>query len=73
MIISKFMIWNSLIQNFSLVMNDRSYTEKVCYNINMIYLTEKQKIEEFKIEITKIIINLIDNYNRYHIEEFCNC
>ena len=73
MIISKFMIWNSLIQNFSLVMNNRSYTEKICYNINMIYLTEKQKIEEFKIKITKIIINLTDNYNRYHIEEFCNC
>ena len=58
MIILKFMIWNSLIQNFGLVMNNRRYTEKVCYNISMIDLTEKQKIEEFKIEIK------INKFNR---------
>ena len=39
----------------------------------MINLTEKQKIEEFKTKITKTIMNLIDNHNQYHIEEFCNC
>ena len=49
--------------NISLVMNNRSYVEKVSYNINMISLTEKQRIEEFKIKITKTIINLIKNYN----------
>ena len=38
----------------------------------MIYLTEKQKIEEFKTEITKTIINLTDIHNKYHIEEFYN-
>ena len=47
--------------------------KKVYYNISIINLTEKQKIEEFKIEIIKTIINLIDNHNQYHIEEFCNC
>ena len=31
-------------------------------------LTEDKKIEEFKTEITKTIINLIKN----HIEEFCD-
>ena len=41
MIISKFMIFNNLIQNIGLVMNNISYTEKVCYNISMIDLTEK--------------------------------
>ena len=33
--------------------NNRSYVEKVCYNISMIDLTENRKIEEFKTEITK--------------------
>ena len=54
-------------------MNNRSYTEKYYYNISMIDLTEKQKIEEFKTEITKTIINLTENHIQYHIEEFCNC
>ena len=62
-----------MIQNIDLVMNNGSYIEKVCYNINMMDLFEKQKIEEFKMEIIKTIINLIDNHNQYHIEEFCNC
>ena len=35
--------------------NDRSYAEKICYNISMIDLTEKRKIEEFKTEITKTV------------------
>ena len=35
-------------------------------------LTEKQKIKEFKTEITKIIINLMENHIQYHIEEFCD-
>ena len=41
----------------------------------MINLIEKHKIEEFKTKITKIIMNLTDNYNLYHMEEFdyCNC
>ena len=39
----------------------------------MMDLTEKQKIEEFKIEITKTIINLIENHIQYHMEEFCDC
>ena len=54
-------------------MNNRSYAENVCYNINMMDLTEKQKIEEFKIEITKTIINLIENHIQYHMEAFCDC
>ena len=62
-----------MIQNIGLVMNNRSYVEKVCYNINMIYLTEKQKIEEFKTEITKTIINLTENHIQYHMEELCDC
>ena len=41
MIISKFMIYNNLIQNIGLVMNIMSYAEKVCYNTSMINLTEK--------------------------------
>ena len=49
--------------------NNRSYEEKVCYNISMIDLTENRKIEEFKTEITKTVINHIEN----HIEEFCDC
>ena len=49
--------------------NNRSYAEKVCYNISMIDLTENRKIEEFKIEITKTVINLTQN----HIEELCDC
>ena len=39
----------------------------------MINLTEKQKIEEFKTEIIKTIINLTKNHIQYHIEEFCDC
>ena len=62
-----------MIQNIGLVMNNRSYAEKVCYNINMIDLTKKQKIEEFKTEITKTIINLTKNHIQYHMEEFCDC
>ena len=62
-----------MIQNIGLVMNNRSYAEKVCYNISMIDLTEKQKIEEFKNEITKTIINLIENHIKYHMEELCDC
>ena len=38
----------------------------------MLDLIEKQKIEEFKIEITKTIINLTENHNQYHLEEFYN-
>ena len=49
--------------------NNISYAEKVCYNISMIDLTKKRKIEEFKTEITKTIINLTQN----HIEELCDC
>ena len=49
--------------------NNISYAEKVCYNISMIDLTENRKIEEFKTEITKTVINLTQN----HIEEFCDC
>ena len=73
MIISKFMIYHNLIHNIGLVMNDISYVEKVCYNISIIDRTEKQKIKKFKIEITKTIINLIENHIQYHLEEFCNC
>ena len=50
MIISKFLIWNSLIHNFGLVMNNVSYTEKVCYNISIIDLNEKQKIKNLKLK-----------------------
>ena len=57
-----------MIQNIGLVMNNKSYAEKVCYNIRMIYLTETQEIEEFKIEITKTIINLLENHIQYHLE-----
>ena len=39
----------------------------------MIDLTEKQKIEEFKTEITKTIINLTENHIQYHMEELCDC
>ena len=53
--------------------NIRSYVEKVCYNINMIDLTEIRKIEEFKTEITNTIINLTQNHIENHIEEFCDC
>ena len=35
----------------------------------MIDLTEKQKIEEFKTEIIKTIINLTENHIQYHMEE----
>ena len=54
-------------------MNNRSYAENVCYNISKIDLTEKQKIEEFKTEITKTIINLTENHIQYHMEELCDC
>ena len=57
-----------MIQNFCLVMNNISYTENVCYNISMIDLTKKKKIEELKIEITKTIINLTDDHNQSHIK-----
>ena len=51
--------------------NNISYIENVFYNISMIDLTKKKnKIEEFKTEISKSIINLTKNYDQYHIEEF---
>ena len=53
--------------------NNRNYTEKVCYNISMIDLTNNRDIEEFKTEITKTVINLTQNHIEYHIEEFCDC
>ena len=53
--------------------NNRSYAEKVCYNISMIDLTDNSHIEEFKTEITKAVINLTQNHIEYHIEEFCDC
>ena len=62
-----------MIHNIGLVMNNKSYAEKICYNISMIYLTEKQKIEEFKTEITKAIINLTKNHIQYHMKELCDC
>ena len=62
-----------MIQNIGIVMNNRSYAEKICYNISMIYLTKKQKIKEFKIEITKTIINITKNHIQYHMEELCDC
>ena len=62
-----------MIQNIGLVMNKRNYAKKVCYNISKIDLTEKQKIEEFKTEITKIIINLTKNQIQYHMEELYDC
>ena len=46
-------------------MNNRSYAEKVCYNITMIDLIEKRKIKEFKTEIIKIFINLTKNHIEY--------
>ena len=54
-------------------MNNMSYAKKVCYSINVINLTEKQKIEEFKTDITKTIINLIKNHIQYYMEELCDC
>ena len=39
----------------------------------MIDLTKKQKIEEFKTEIIKTIINLTENHIQYHMEEFRDC
>ena len=53
--------------------NNRSYAEKVCYNISMIDLTDNIYIEEFKTEITKAVINLTQNHIEYHIERFCDC
>ena len=53
--------------------NNRSYAEKVCYNISMIDLTDNIYIEEFKTEITKSVINLTQNHIEYHIEQFCDC
>ena len=52
--------------------NNKSYAEKVCYNLSMIDLTENRKIEEFKTKITKTVINLTQNYIENHIEEFCD-
>ena len=62
-----------MIQNIGLVINNKRYTEKVCYNISMIDLIEVNNIEELKIEITKTIIHLTKNHDQYHIEEFYNC
>ena len=53
--------------------NNRSYVEKVCYNISMMDLTDNRYIEEFKEEITKSVINLTQNHIEYHIERFCDC
>ena len=53
--------------------NNRSYAEKVCYNISMIDLTDNRHIDEFKTEITKTVINLTQNHIEYHIERFCDC
>ena len=53
--------------------NNRNYAKKNCYNINMIDLTENQKIKEFKTKITKTIINLTKSHIKYHLEEFCDC
>ena len=53
--------------------NNRSYAEKVCYNISIIDLTDNRYIEEFKSEITKSVINLTQNHIEYHIERFCDC
>ena len=53
--------------------NNISYAENVCYNINMIDLTANQKIEEFKTEITKTIINLTENHIQHHMAEFYDC
>ena len=53
--------------------NNRSYAEKVCYNISMRDLTDNIYIEEFKTEITKAVINLTQNHIEYHIERFCDC
>ena len=54
------------------MVNNKSYTEKICYNINMIDLTENRKIEEFKTEIIETIINLTKNHIKYHMEELCD-
>ena len=62
-----------MIQNIGLMGNNKSYTKKVCYNINMIYLTDNINIEDFKTEITKTVINLTQNHIEYHIEESCDC
>ena len=63
----------NLIQNTGSMGNNRSYAEKVCYNISMIDLTDNRYIEEFKTEITKSVINLTQNHIEYHIERFCDC
>ena len=44
----KYMTKNNLIQNTGSMGNNRSYAEKVCYNISMIDLTDNRNIEEFK-------------------------
>ena len=62
-----------MIQNTGSIGNNRSYAEKVCYNISMIDLTDNRQIEEFKAEITKAVINLTQNHIEYHIERFCDC
>ena len=53
--------------------NNRSYAEKVCYNISMIDLTDNRRTEKFKTEITKAVINLTQNHIEYHIEQLCDC
>ena len=52
------------------MIHNRNYIEKVYYNISMIDLIEKHKIKEFKTEITKTIIKLIRNHDKYHVDEF---
>ena len=69
----KYMTYNNLIQNIGSMGNNKSYAENVCYNISMIDLTDNSRIEEFKTEITKAVINLTQNHIEYHIEEFCDC
>ena len=62
-----------MIQNTGSMGNNRSYAEKVCYNISMIDLTEKRKLKEFKTKITKTVINLTQNHIENNIEKFCDC
>ena len=50
------------------MINNISCTEKVCYNISMVDLTEKNKIKEYKTKISKSIINLAKNNYQYYIE-----
>ena len=39
----------------------------------MIDLIDNRYIKDFKAEITKAVINLIQNHIEYHIERFCDC